>query len=1089
LQGIVWIKEKEKQNNLQITRLGKHGMTNVIEMAIENGYAVLIENMDEQVDAILGPVIARNYIRRGKNKILKFGGKDLQLSDKFRLFMHTKLANPHYPPEIQAEATLINFTVTEDGLGDQLLTLVVGKERPDLAKMKIELIQQQNEFKIKLKELEDGLLFKLANAQGDILADIELIENLETSKRISVEIKEKVAIAQVTEVKINEASEAYRAVASRGALIFFLMNDLNKIHTFYMYSLESFVIVIKRAIDALGLEDKKNFTAKATEAIAEGGDKPADAKPEEHKEGAEPGSPEKKAEGADKPIEAAVALSPRSLNKRVDRLTESVTYVSFSYIRRGLFERHKLIVASMLCLRIQQRMGKLSADEVNHLVTGKIELKVPPIPDPVRSFINDQMWMGCVALEQIPALQGFLASLESDSLQWKKWYGEERAESSDLPKQFKELPKFYRLLLLRAMRQDRISSALYLYVAETMGERYVEQQPFSMEETFKETSAITPIFFVLFPGVDPTPDVEKIGVIHDITSSNGKFVNISMGQGQENRARDAIAKAAKDGTWIMLQNVHLMENWLKLFESYLEKAAESCKGDSTYRCFISSEPPGLPSMKIIPESILQNCVKVANEAPQDLKANLRRAYAKFNEEKIHKSTKPNEFKAILFGLCMFHSLVSGRKKFGSQGWSRNYNFNDGDLTICADVLHNYLERYDVVPYDDLRYIYGEIMYGGHITDNWDRRTCNTYLRVLIRPEILTKDFNLTQGFKSPDPSRFDYEAYRKYIEEKLPQESPQMFGMHPNAEIGYLTTMCETIFSTIVDVQGGGSSGGGKKDDGVMGILTDLKNRLPKSYNMLDVVGRIKEKNPYIVVCLQECERMNGLLFEIERSLKELEMGLQGALNITDAMEGLSRSLQLNRVPEVWEKNAYPSRKTLAPWFIDLIDRTNQLHEWSKEMVIPKSLCIAFLFNPMSFLTAIMQVTARLKGLPLDDMVLQTNVTTMKDASEVVVYAENGFFCHGLWLEGAAWELGAAGNEGYLTDAKLKELHPKLPVVNVIAVTKKEKKSIAQYQSPCYVTSGRGPTYVFTANLQMESEDTDPNKWVLAGVALLMSDD
>jgi len=78
----------------------------------------LIENMDERIDAILMPVISRSYVRKGRNKIMKFGGKDLTLSDNFKLFLHTKLSNPHYPPEIQAEATLINFMVTEDGLGD-----------------------------------------------------------------------------------------------------------------------------------------------------------------------------------------------------------------------------------------------------------------------------------------------------------------------------------------------------------------------------------------------------------------------------------------------------------------------------------------------------------------------------------------------------------------------------------------------------------------------------------------------------------------------------------------------------------------------------------------------------------------------------------------------------------------------------------------------------------------------------------------------------------------------------------------------------------------------------------------------------------
>ena len=122
-------------------------------------------------------------------------------------------------------------------------------------------------------------------------------------------------------------------------------------------------------------------------------------------------------------------------------------------------------------------------------------------------------------------------------------------------------------------------------------------------------------------------------------------------------------------------------------------------------------------------------------------------------------------------------------------------------------------------------------------------------------------------------------------------------------------------------------------------------------------------------------------------------------------------------------------------------------------------------------------------------MVLQTNVTGYKAPEEVPGYAENGFYVHGLYLEGAGWELGGGGADGYLTEAKLKDLHPKLPVVNVISVLKKDRKIVGQYQCPTYVTSLRGPTYVFTANLQMESDETDARDWILAGVALLMSDD
>jgi len=79
-----------------------------------------------------------------------------------------------------------------------------------------------------------------------------------------------------------------------------------------------------------------------------------------------------------------------------------------------------------------------------------------------------------------------------------------------------------------------------------------------MKETFMEMSPITPNFFVIFPGVDPTPEVKKISALYDISSFNGKFINISMGQGQEEPARKALLNCAKVGHWIMLQNVHLM---------------------------------------------------------------------------------------------------------------------------------------------------------------------------------------------------------------------------------------------------------------------------------------------------------------------------------------------------------------------------------------------------------------------------------------------------------------------------------------------------------------------------------------------------
>lgn len=150
-------------------------------------------------------------------------------------------------------------------------------------------------------------------------------------------------------------------------------------------------------------------------------------------------------------------------------------------------------------------------------------------------------------------------------------------------------------------------------------------------------------------------------------------------------------------------------------------------------------------------------------------------------------------------------------------------------------------------------------------------------------------------------------------------------------------------------------------------------------------------------------------------------------------------------------------------------------------------LWISGLFNPMSFLTAIMQVTSRRDNLPLDGMCLQTDVKNSKDVSEFPEHPEDGAYVNGFFLEGAGWESGRTGEQGYLTEMQPKELHPELPVVHVLAIQKSNRKTVAMYECPTYVTTMRGPTYVFTADLQMESEEVDPNKWILAGVALLMS--
>merc|ERR1719277_890682 len=79
LQGIVWVKNKEADNGLQITRMGNNKMLNTFEVSLDNGKSVLIENMSEQIDAVLMPVISRNTVKRGNKRLVKIGDKEIIL--------------------------------------------------------------------------------------------------------------------------------------------------------------------------------------------------------------------------------------------------------------------------------------------------------------------------------------------------------------------------------------------------------------------------------------------------------------------------------------------------------------------------------------------------------------------------------------------------------------------------------------------------------------------------------------------------------------------------------------------------------------------------------------------------------------------------------------------------------------------------------------------------------------------------------------------------------------------------------------------------------------------------------------------------
>lgn len=188
------------------------------------------------------------------------------------------------------------------------------------------------------------------------------------------------------------------------------------------------------------------------------------------------------------------------------------------------------------------------------------------------------------------------------------------------------------------------------------------------------------------------------------------------------------------------------------------------------------------------------------------------------------------------------------------------------------------------------------------------------------------------------PPNTDYAGYHSYIDEQMPPESPYLYGLHPNAEIGFLTTTSENLFRTVFEMQPRDAGAGGgatvTREDKVKQVLDEIMEKLPEEFNMNEIMGKVEERTPYVIVAFQECERMNTLTNEIKRSLKELDLGLKGELTITSDMEVLENALFLDQVPPRWTARAYPSLLGLSSWFIDLLLRLRELETWSTDFVV-----------------------------------------------------------------------------------------------------------------------------------------------------------
>jgi dynein heavy chain, axonemal len=1030
LQAVVWIKEKEKKFNLEILSFNQGDYIKRLEMAISFGRPVLFEAIDEEIDPMVDPILEKNIVVQAGVRMIKLGDSNIEYNDEFRMYMTTKIANPNYPPETFGKTMIINFCVTMLGLRDQLLNEVVGFERPELERLRKQLVIETSQNRTTLKELEDTLLSELSKETDIPLVDnVSLIETLENAKSKSVEIGIAIENAKVTEADIEQSRESYKDVAKRAAILFFAMQGLSIISEMYEYSLTAYLVVFKNALET--------------------------------------------------------ARKDNILQNRLRNIKDKLTMLVYDFVCMGIFEKHKLMFSFQMTTMIMDGEGELNKVELDFFLKGNTSLEAGSRPNPF-TWLSNNGWKDLSRIVALgPSWVNLSADIEGNEKTWKDWYDIEAPEQTSFPCGYSDtLSKFQQLLVVRIFRPDRVVNAIKSFIIDRMNDYYVKSPPINYMKIFEQSTEKTPIVFILSPGADPFSDVQKL--VDVVGIGMNKFRFLALGQGMGDTAKQYIESGAMRGHWVMLQNCHLLVSWLKKLEAIIEGIT---KPDKNFRLWLTTAPSDR-----FPLGILQKSLKVVTEPPDGLGQNIKSSYTKLTDDDLGE-VPTNEFKSLIYVLSFTHAVLQERKKFGKIGWNVNYDFNESDFKISFKLISLYLNKAlqnneEDLPWDTLRYLIGEAMYGGRVTDDMDRRVMNTYLKEYLGNFIFDTNQSFFFSKSASDytiPQVQTHEQFMLAIDQIPLFTSPGVFGLHPNAEITYFTNTAKELWMNVLSMQTSDASAGGgiNKEEFIEQVASDIQSKLPELFDYFNIKKAIELPSPSQVVLLQELERFNRLLNVMHNSLFDLKRALLGEIGMSQELDELANSLFNGLLPPMWSRLAPQTLKNLVNWMEHFMRRYQQYKEWI-EVEEPKAMWLSGLHIPESYLTALVQTTCRLKNWALDKSTLYTVVTKMRTPAEIKQRLQFGCYIQGLYLEGARWSI----DKDCLDYQNPKELVVEMPLIEIVPIEANKLKLRGTLKTPCYVTQMRrnamGVGLVFEADLKT---DKHTSHWVLQGVCLVLNTD
>ena len=580
---------------------------------------------------------------------------------------------------------------------------------------------------------------------------------------------------------------------------------------------------------------------------------------------------------------------------------------------------------------------------------------------------------------------------------------------------------FRKLLLIRSWCPDRTLSQARKYIQQSLGPKFLEGTVLDLENLVDETDSQTPLICLLSTGSDPCYQIDTIA-----RNKMQEYRQIAMGQGQEEIARKMITDAILNGHWLMLQNCHLC---LDFCEEIMQTLLETNDLHQQFRLWMTTE-----FHKNFPIGLLQMSLKFTNEPPCGIRSSLRRTYSEMTQDILDYSNHAS-WPTLLFGVAFLHSVVQERKKFGAIGWNTPYEFNRADFTSSTQFIMNHLDDLEPkreISWTTICFMLSEVQYGGKITDDFDRRLMKCFCLSWFSENMAKPGFEFYPGYSLPDCKTG--EDYDKFISGMPLEDSPEVFGLHSNANISHQINTVNEIFDKIIGIQpkeNSGASKGATREDIVGKLAEDMLRKLPKDYvqqEVKDALAQLGGMQPMNIFLRQEIDRIQAILTLVKTTLTDLKLALEGSIVMSDNLKETLDDMFDAKVPRKWLKVSWQS-STLGFWYTELLERDAQFKRWCYHGR-PKVFWMTGFFNPQGFITAMRQeVTRAHNNWSLDSVVCQ-NLVTRFSKEDIHESPPEGVYIHGLFLEGASVDR----KTGKLIEAKPKVLYEPMPIIYIYAI-------------------------------------------------------